>query len=729
MTVAGQPAIPSTLPPADGAMPHELPGAPSADFLTQPEPEVASEVASIEKGFENTNEFLVDQKDVTQLSGWSIAKTNRFFRAQKESVITKEAKGGAGGVKFMLPIYALPENLREKAIAFLEGVGELTDRNAARDARWAAEHPEKSAEALRRKDIVLAWQVAVAKNDKAPEPLSKTDLSSSFARSRGISSTTLWRWVRDFSKRNLLEDLALGFGAKRGHRTIDDDRWNEVLDHYLDRKHAHRSKDMSAEYYKKRCEQLGEKHVSKSTVCRMLDTPEIDILKYACIHGMRKAMDLYGPYITRTRTEAWPNMAWVGDHYNMDVRVIAPDGKRLITGWYTGWYDYRTTLFVGYHAGETPSSETIQLALLKGIERFGCPDIANVDNGKDYLSELIASLMQGILNIKVIHSIVKNAKAKVIERAFGLWAGRFCPAILGHRGRGKDQRPEALAALEKKTKDAIKAGEPLGLEHGTLMRWDEFVPLVDHFVHWWNTREGSQAEGLDGRSPKQVWESYDNPIRTVDREALWMLWLPVEKATVRKCQVKLMKGVYFREPVGLAKWNGRTVRLRYHPEWLDKVYVHEPETDRLICVAPRFYAVPGYVPLMSEKANEELAEAKRDFKKAIGLQDLAKRKIRDLTFAESAGIPERADLPPQPDASSHPTVPQILSVSQAARDAQAQSLRLVANAPTTAGYNFGASNPINEIYAEPAPPKKKWDRGSIADIATNTTRSKEEDDE
>jgi hypothetical protein len=666
-----------------------------------------------------TDDFL-SAAEVVEASNWSETTVKRYFRNHADAVVPTGI-----GKKQLIALSALPPDVQRLHLARtgrLDEINSAEAQRAADDSAWVAANPDKAPEALRRKEIVRGW---IARRDSLDRD--RTGARDNFAAGHGISGATLHRWSAAYEANHRLADLAENYGTNKGTTRVDAERWGEILSLYLDRKCPNRTVAQVYDYYAMRCRSLGQSPVTYSTILRQLSTPEIEILKYAARKGIQAAMDRFGPFITRTRAEAWANLAWVGDHYNIDIRCVSPDGRFLATMWLTGWQDYKSTMLVGHEKCESPSGQSIQTALLRGIEKHGLPDIANTDNGKDYLSEAVALLVEQTLHIKIVRSKVKNAKAKTIERAFRNWSERFCPAIVGCRGRNKNERPEKLAELEKLTKDRIKAGLPVGLDHGTLPTWSELSGFVDHFVHWFNTRTGSDAEDLNGVSPAEVWKTGDNTIRTVDREALWMLWLTVESVTVRNCQVTLFKDCIFRDAVALMPWHGRPVQVRYNPDYLDKVFVCDPATTKLICVAPRVAKVPGYVPAMSKAANEALAHEKKAFKQAVGMEQLHAARIRNLTFAQSAGIPERADLPPEPTIADHAggSVSQILPISTAARDAKTAEKRLEEKAAETAFRDAS----IDDYYRAPAaaPPKSAAIDADEFYRPLKTTKTKEVD--
>lgn len=129
------------------------------------------------------------------------------------------------------------------------------------------------------------------------------------------------------------------------------------------------------------------------------------------------------------------NEWWIADNHTFDVMVRDKSGK-LHRPYLTAFLDARSGIFTGYYITYNPGSEATLIALRKGILEYGIPDNIYVDNGREFLTFDIGGLGHrkkkpkngeetfeppGVfkrLGINMTNAIVRNAKAKIIERRF-----------------------------------------------------------------------------------------------------------------------------------------------------------------------------------------------------------------------------------------------------------------------------------------------------------------------
>jgi len=83
-----------------------------------------------------------------------------------------------------------------------------------------------------------------------------------------------------------------------------------------------------------------------------------------------------------------PNQCWESDHMRLDFFAQLSTGGKLVgrRPWLTMWYDRRTRRIMGWWIDWTPCGDTIRWSLLTAIKTspFGLPEIAWLDNGKDF---------------------------------------------------------------------------------------------------------------------------------------------------------------------------------------------------------------------------------------------------------------------------------------------------------------------------------------------------------
>lgn len=631
----------------------------------------------------------IDQKKARALTGWSESTVKRYFK-KRESFLRAEKKNG--WVKTYLPAHLLPEPARAKLIG--HSAPETTE--AANEATWS---DWQRAEVNRRVAIVEAWRQCAA-HVEGDLTAARTD----FADDCGISLGTLYRWDKAYGPSCRRVALLPKWGSRDKFSRLSDGDREYLLNLYLDPRAPHRTVQMVYDSWTLNLARVSRhegrkpaKAPSYSTVNNFLKQPTVKILKFAAVHGTRKAMEKFGPYVTRTRSEAYRGLAYVGDHHQIDKPVISKDRKRVVFPWITAWLDYATTMCVGYHLSESPNTDTIKLALREAL-RWGVPDIVHVDNGKDYRAKFFEggrvkenrkyrvaadeTELKGIyaqLLVKIVHANPYNARSKIIERWFQIFTKRMTPGLSGHRGTSFDQRPEYAEKLRKKTLAAIEAGEPLGSDHGTAMTWEEFEDIVAHTVRWANEVRETKAEGVKGATAWEAWSNDDHPLRAADPGSIWCLFLADDSRVVTKSGVKFLHRRY--ENTALAKFEGQQVRVRYEPANLRSILVHELAGDRLICVAETVKPIDAFDRTATTAGIAEGKRRERAWKSAVDFEKIARAKHAEFTLSQALGIPEPGEMPPAATPPSADVV-ELNPLTIPARRARDEiERRLAANAP------------------------------------------------
>lgn len=165
------------------------------------------------------------------------------------------------------------------------------------------------------------------------------------------------------------------------------------------------------------------------------------------------------PYIERLYDDLYANDVWIADNHTFDFFTAGENGRahRL---YLTAFTDAKSGVMVGWNLTENPSSDSTLLALRHGILRFGVPRAIYVDNGseflvsdiggrghrrkKDWNKDPLPPTILDFLHIEMHNAIVRNAKAKPIERTFCTFKNHFSRAIETFCGGTVVERPESL---------------------------------------------------------------------------------------------------------------------------------------------------------------------------------------------------------------------------------------------------------------------------------------------
>lgn len=258
---------------------------------------------------------------------------------------------------------------------------------------------------------------------------------------------------------------------KKGTSSIDETIWQAFLYYYLDE--AQHPVTKCLEYTKmwaqeKRPDLYTQIPAYPSFYRRLKSVPEG--VKVLGREGHKAFNDRCAPYIKRIYDEMQSNEWWIADNHTFDVMVRDKSGK-LHRPYLTAFLDARSGIFTGYYITYNPGSEATLIALRKGILEYGIPDNIYVDNGREFLTFDIGGLGHrkkkpkngeetfeppGVfkrLGINMTNAIVRNAKAKIIERRFNDVKNGLSRLFNTYTGGSVVEKPERLKYVLKK--DAI----------------------------------------------------------------------------------------------------------------------------------------------------------------------------------------------------------------------------------------------------------------------------------
>ncbi len=191
-------------------------------------------------------------------------------------------------------------------------------------------------------------------------------------------------------------------------------------------------------------------------------------LPYAVVMYMRfgdKAFsDKCLPYIERLYDDLHANDVWIADNHTFDF-FTSGDNGRLHRLYLTAFTDAKSGVMAGWALTDKPSSDSTLLALRHGILRLGVPKAIYVDNGseflvsdiggrghrcrKDWNKDPLPPTILDFLQIEMHNAIVRNAKAKPIERTFCTFKNHFSRSIMTFCGGTVVERKESLKWILK----------------------------------------------------------------------------------------------------------------------------------------------------------------------------------------------------------------------------------------------------------------------------------------
>jgi transposase InsO family protein len=290
------------------------------------------------------------------------------------------------------------------------------------------------------------------------------------------------------------------------------------------------------------------------------------------------------PYLERDYAEIPVMGMWVSDHMQFDQIRRHRGGH--IRPWVTAWMDVRSRLRVGWCVCEKPSQDSTLAALAMGILRYGVPEALYSDNGREYAAKaLVASsrrfrvrldearvrALTEHLGIRYQFSIPENPQSRgMIERAFGVDHDRFDRLSSTYCGRDPQHKPPELQAVL----DAGGGGtyDELSAEYATYVK--QVANVLPH-----------EGDGMDGRSPVEVFESAGYVKRVATIEELRLLLMRASgKQVVRRNGIEAF-GAWYRSDL-LAARQGEAVYYRYALDDISELHVFDLE-DRYLCTVQR----------------------------------------------------------------------------------------------------------------------------------------------
>lgn len=352
-----------------------------------------------------------------------------------------------------------------------------------------------------------------------------------------------------------------------------------------------------------------------------------------CREGMKACTDKMMPFIKRTYDDLSSNDIWVCDNHTFDVFVNDGMHEKPIRVYLTAFQDIRSRKFMGWYVTLNPCSQATLIALRRGIEAYGIPKQILSDNGREFLTFDIGGrgfrksrkesaeeheipTILDHLGIEFRTAMVRNARAKIIERAFLDVKNDFSKMFEGYTGGTIAERPERL---KKTGKDA---------ENFTLL--PDFVEFVDKYITGIFNKHKHNGIGMNGRSPDKVYAACLHEQRIATPEQLNLMML----RNTRMQKVK-RDGVYLeilgeKIPFNSETLNmyyiGQKVYLRYDPDHLEEVRVYD-EQDRFICTAQQTTALSYFAS--KEDVSEHIKENRKYMKAVQTWKDLNVKKTHN----------------------------------------------------------------------------------------------------
>lgn len=352
----------------------------------------------------------------------------------------------------------------------------------------------------------------------------------------------------------------------------------------------------------------------------------VPVLKYFRL-GEKAFRDQCANYIERTYDDLYSNDIWVCDNHTFDVFVNNGEQEKPARVYITGFLDVRSRKMVGWYVADAPSSDATLQALRRGIESYGIPKRIYSDNGREFLTHDIGgrgfrksaksdeheplTILQH-LQIEFRTAMVKNARAKIIERAFLDIKEGFSKLFEGYTGGTTAERPERLKITGKKAENFIIV--------------DEFRQYTDLFIQGWFNKQSHGGTGMNGKTRDEIYAAclFEQRVATPDELNLMMLRTSRMQTVNRGVKIKIYDtDIRFYSDELIMYHDHEKVYVRYNPDDLKEVRVYD-EKDRFLCTAEQqktlsYFASKDEVA-EAVKESRTLGKAVKAYKKQKGIE-------------------------------------------------------------------------------------------------------------
>lgn len=442
-----------------------------------------------------------------------------------------------------------------------------------------------------------------------------------------LSVPTLRRWFGVYLK-NKTNPLALssGHGTNKGVRRID----TEVLE-AIRGLYKSKNKPNMMFVYERIVAAFGTDAISYGTMRNYIKYDMTSVEKDKARMGTKEFKDTYSPYIIRGYDDIKAGQVWMSDGHDLEMMCYRGNKKKANGERYYGspklivWIDVKSRLITGWTLSWTETTESIAIALKRGIEKYGVPEQLFTDNGKAYKSKILKGTdeLDGIyasLGLEVSHALPYNAQSKHIERWFVDFKETFTKSSITYKGGNISERPERMKsfAMDKIAKGKILEQEELEAA------LEAFINYKNHSYYALRRETGRKAHrgrGMNNRTPLEVFNE-ENPVgerKMLSDEKLRLLFLYEEIRTIQQNGIEYLGNTYEHE--NLYFHQKEKVKIKFDPHDLRSIYVYL-ETGEFLCKADKLQTAgwSNDIDSIKAKANRHKKIAKLE-KLIIGIRE------------------------------------------------------------------------------------------------------------
>lgn len=406
-----------------------------------------------------------------------------------------------------------------------------------------------------------------------------------------ISTDILYRKWAAYKKNDLAGILGLRGAWNKGTSTIPEPVWQAFLWFWLEENQPPLRDcykctiDWTEEFYPELLQDIP----TERSFRRRVQSDVIKAIKELERNGEKAFSDRCMPYIMRMYDELQPNDVWIADNHTLDIQSLDENEERHRL-YLTAFLDAKSGVLVGWNITETVDSQSTILALRHGIRRFGIPKAVYFDNGREFLTrdvggkghrkrksdndEIEPPTILRRLGIEMHNAIVRNAKAKPIERTFRTVKEQFSRLFSGFCGGTILEKPESL-------KRRIKEGKiPQDYEIREVL--EEWIDGDFNLQPY-----GGSERKYKNMSRLDVWNNEIREVRKASEDELnLMLMRSTRVQKIKRNGVYITvcgERIWYMHPEQTIMHLDEEVYVRYDPADLKSVRIYSKE-DRLLYI-------------------------------------------------------------------------------------------------------------------------------------------------
>lgn len=441
-----------------------------------------------------------------------------------------------------------------------------------------------------------------------------------------ISIDILYRKYKCLKEGNLKGLIDKRGKAKKGYTSIDEWIWQVFLSFYLDQaKHPIRKcYQYTLLYAKEHRPELVDDIPAYCTFTRHVNQDIADAVKTLGRDGDKAFDDRCSPYIKRTYDNMESNDYWIGDNHTIDV-IVGESGKtrRL---YLTAFMDARSGVLTGIYLTTAPSSQSSIYALRRGILKYGIPKNLYLDNGREFLTFDFGGLGHRTkksqrekftpppilerLGITMVNALVRNAKAKIIERRFLDFKNSISRLFTTYTGGNVVEKPEILK---------------VHIKEGNIPDEATFIKQIEEMIEYYLNYEEYNGAIVADKGMRKI-DVYNKNLHTKITATEEQLNLMMMRST--RPQKVTRRGVhldisgtridYFNNEMIMQLLN-KQVYFRYDPDDLSSIRLYDLEDRFIMTVEADNTAVLEYGASKDEvkAAMAKTRKIKKEVKEAI----------------------------------------------------------------------------------------------------------------